>query len=231
MQQGREQRRQEQRSKKKIIPVQSSEEESESAPSSPAESPQPQAMSLSARYRLSQAAADPSPGQLEVPPPAQQQPALGQKLKNSYSFRERKSPQNLSLRSQPQQQQRRKHSVESQHSFRSVTSTPGSGRRGSVTEGPPAGPRVVLGRETSPTPSREARDPGHVSQLPDPHVSRLPSEIMDKFSGQTREDLIEMLVRLQGTVECQGKKVADLEDYIDTLLIRVMDTAPVLLEN
>ena len=29
-----------------------------------------------------------------------------------------------------------------------------------------------------------------------------------------------MLVRLQGAVECQGKKVADLEDYIDTLLIR-----------
>ena len=32
---------------------------------------------------------------------------------------------------------------------------PGSGRRGSVTEGPPAGPRVVLGRETSPNPSRK----------------------------------------------------------------------------
>ena len=45
------------------------------------------------------------------------------------------------------------------------------------------------------------------------------------------QDLIEMLVRLQGTVECQGKKVADLEDYIDSLLIRVMDTAPVLLEK
>ena len=26
-----------------------------------------------------------------------------------------------------------------------------------MTEGPPAGPRVVLGRETSPTPSREVR--------------------------------------------------------------------------
>ena len=37
-----------------------------------------------ARYRLSQAAAD--QGQVEVAPPAQlQQPALGQKLKNSYS--------------------------------------------------------------------------------------------------------------------------------------------------
>ena len=36
------------------------------------------------RYRLSQAAAD--QGQVEVPSPAQlQQPALGQKLKNSYS--------------------------------------------------------------------------------------------------------------------------------------------------
>lgn len=45
------------------------------------------------------------------------------------------------------------------------------------------------------------------------------------------QDLIEMLVRLQGTVEGQGKKVADLEDYIDALLIRVMDTAPVLLEK
>ena len=49
MQQTAAERRQDQRAKKKIIPVQSSEEESESAPSSPAESPQPQAMSLSAR--------------------------------------------------------------------------------------------------------------------------------------------------------------------------------------
>ena len=111
-----------------------------------------------------------------------------------------------------------------------------------MTDGPPAGPRVVLGRETSPTPSREvsgdtspgtqcrccltfllivmsnyfllittfipsnilqpqccqlscllttspllqARDTGHVSHSA-PHVSRLPTEIMDKFSGQTRE--------------------------------------------
>ena len=37
------------------------------------------------------------------------------------------------------------------------------------------------------SPLLQARDPGHVSQLPAPHVSRLPSEIMDKFSGQTRE--------------------------------------------
>merc|ERR1711988_1649981 len=83
------------------------------------------------------------------------------------------------------------------------------------------GTRVVLGRETSPDPTQ--------SGLEDD--KRLPSEITNKFSGQTREDLIEMLVRLQSTVETQGKKVADLEDYIDGLLIRVMETAPVILEK
>jgi len=155
-------------------------------------------------------------GLLEVPVPSIQQPALGQKLKNSYSFRDRKEPQNLSNRSQ--QQQRRKNSIESQNSFRSTSSTcQGQGPQG-LDQGPPHGTRVVLGRETSP--SRDLD-----SSL------RLPAEIVDKYSGQTREDLIEMVVRLQSTVEGQGKKVADLEDYIDSLLIRVMDTAPVLLEK
>ena len=52
-----------------------------------------------ARYRLSQAAADPSQGQVEVPPPAQlQQPALGQKLKNSYSECPLESPCHVSHR-------------------------------------------------------------------------------------------------------------------------------------
>ena len=40
-----------------------------------------------------------------------------------------------------------------------------------------------------------------------------------------------MVVRLQAGVEDQGKKVADLEDYIDSLLIRVMEDSPVLLEK
>lgn len=203
--------------KKKIIPVQS--DSSESAPSSPTESPQPQSMSLSSRFRMSQA--DPGPPvTLEVPASHQ---TLGQKLKNSYSFRDRKEPQNLSNRSQKQQQHsnsRRKNSIESQSSVRSNASV--------SSQGPPHGTRVVLGRETSPSP-----DTCHVSNdaRQESVKPRLPAEITDKFNGQTREDLIEMLVRLQGTVEGQGKKVADLEDYIDALLIRVMDTAPVLLEK
>ena len=40
-----------------------------------------------------------------------------------------------------------------------------------------------------------------------------------------------MVVRLQGQVECQGKKTADMEEYIDMLLVKVMDNTPVLLEK
>ena len=39
-----------------------------------------------------------------------------------------------------------------------------------------------------------------------------------------------MVIRLQAGVEEQGKKAADLEDYVDSLLIKVMEASPVLLE-
>ena len=83
--------------------------------------------------------------------------------------------------------------------------------------GPPSGTRVVLGRETSPTPSSQNQ--------------RIPPEILAKFQGKTREDLIELVVGLQANAETQGKKLKDLEDYLDGLLIRVMETAPVLLQK
>jgi len=40
-----------------------------------------------------------------------------------------------------------------------------------------------------------------------------------------------MVCFLQRTVECQGKKLADLEDYIDGMLLRVMERAPVILDS
>ena len=76
-------------------------------------------------------------------------------------FRDRKEAQNLSNRSQKQQHSnRRKNSVESQHSV-------GSG------QGPPHGTRVVLGRETSPSPA--TCQPGITESV----KPRLPAEIMD----------------------------------------------------
>ena len=38
-----------------------------------------------------------------------------------------------------------------------------------------------------------------------------------------------MVVSLQGNAESQGKKLKDLENYLDTLLIQVMESNPMLL--
>ena len=75
----------------------------------------------------------------------------------------------------------------------------------------------MVGRETSPVPAQA--------------VSRIPGEIMHKYGGQTREDLIEMVVRLQAQVEDGGKKVADMEEYIDSIMVKIMENSPVLLER
>ena len=40
-----------------------------------------------------------------------------------------------------------------------------------------------------------------------------------------------MVVTLRAGVEDQGKKIADLEDYIDSLLLKIMVSSPVLLEK
>ena len=97
--------------------------------------------------------------------------------------------------------------------------TPGQQSRttSNTSLGPPSGTRVVLGRETSPIPSSQNQ--------------RIPPEILAKFQGKSREDLIELVVGLQANAESQGKKLKDLEDYLDGLLIRVMETAPVLLQK
>ena len=54
---------------------------------------------------------------------------------------------------------------------------------------------------------------------------------MNKFNGKTREDLIKMVVVQQNTIDLQGKKITDLESYIDSLLSRVIEVAPVLLHK
>ena len=40
-----------------------------------------------------------------------------------------------------------------------------------------------------------------------------------------------MLVTQQTTLESQGKKIGDLESYIDTLLSKVIEVAPVVLQK
>lgn len=63
------------------------------------------------------------------------------------------------------------------------------------------------------------------------HTSHISSELLQKFEGKTREDLILALVETQSDLEKQKRKLKDLEDYLDDLLLRVMETTPRILQN
>jgi len=195
--------------KKKIIPVQSDFESSPSPedPSSPLPSPP---LYHKNRFRMSQSTmnlARHDSGELE-----RKKKSLGLKLKTSYS-----SLLDLSnygkgkgfVRERPDAPipDLRRNSVESNNS-RTYSDT---------SMGPPNGARVVVGRETSPS--------------PDLNLNRLPHDVLSRFNGKTREDLIEMVVAMQGQVDQQGRKIGDLEDYIDNMLIRILEVAPILLKK
>ncbi|XP_069694159.1 rab11 family-interacting protein 2 [Periplaneta americana] len=76
----------------------------------------------------------------------------------------------------------------------------------------PAEERIIIGGELTPP-------------------SRLSPDIIKKFEGKSKEDLIEMICSLQLAMENQTKKLKDLEDYLDNLLLRVMETTPRILQN
>jgi hypothetical protein len=45
------------------------------------------------------------------------------------------------------------------------------------------------------------------------------------------KDLIQIICSLQVSMEHQSRRMQDLEDYLDTLLLRVMETTPRILQN
>jgi hypothetical protein len=45
------------------------------------------------------------------------------------------------------------------------------------------------------------------------------------------KDLIEIICSLQVSMEHQTRRLRDLEDYLDTHLVRVMETTPRILQN
>ncbi|KAL7299890.1 hypothetical protein TKK_0007218 [Trichogramma kaykai] len=62
-------------------------------------------------------------------------------------------------------------------------------------------------------------------------TGKLPRELAEQFEGKSREDLIELILNLQLDVADKKKRLHDLEDYIDALLLRVIECSPVLLQN
>lgn len=72
---------------------------------------------------------------------------------------------------------------------------------------------------------------GETEKSPNVTSSRLSTEIMKKFEGKSREDLIELVVELESKLNAKNNQQKDLEDYLDNLLLRVMETSPRILQN
>ncbi|CAG9581286.1 unnamed protein product [Danaus chrysippus] len=64
-----------------------------------------------------------------------------------------------------------------------------------------------------------------------PAYNNIPKTIVQQFDDMTREDLIVAIYNLQKDVESEKKKNKDLENYLDDLLLRVMETTPRILQN
>ncbi|KOB75404.1 Rab11 family-interacting protein 1 [Operophtera brumata] len=61
--------------------------------------------------------------------------------------------------------------------------------------------------------------------------NNIPRSSLQQFVGKSREDLIVMVYNMQKEAESEKKKNKDLENYLDELLLRVMETTPRILQN
>ncbi|XP_055632665.1 rab11 family-interacting protein 1 isoform X2 [Toxorhynchites rutilus septentrionalis] len=62
-------------------------------------------------------------------------------------------------------------------------------------------------------------------------VTEVSPEIAAKYEGKTREDMMKIAHNLENEVHYQKQKVKELEDYLDSLLLKVMECHPRILQN
>lgn len=74
---------------------------------------------------------------------------------------------------------------------------------------------------------------GHENNFIKPYspVPELSQELLNKYDGKTREEVIVIAHGLETEVLVQRNRVKELEDYLDNLLLRVMETHPKILQN
>ncbi|CAD7089781.1 unnamed protein product [Hermetia illucens] len=74
---------------------------------------------------------------------------------------------------------------------------------------------------------------GHENNFMKPKVQQpeISPAIIKKYEGKSREDLMLLANSLEGDVSIQKARVKELEDYLDNLLLRVMETHPKILQN
>jgi len=63
------------------------------------------------------------------------------------------------------------------------------------------------------------------------HGAEVPQELLKKYDGKSREEIILIANDLENEVRIQRMKMKEMEDYLDNLLLRVMETQPKLLQN
>uniref|UniRef100_A0A0A1XJM3 Rab11 family-interacting protein 1 n=1 Tax=Zeugodacus cucurbitae TaxID=28588 RepID=A0A0A1XJM3_ZEUCU len=85
------------------------------------------------------------------------------------------------------------------------------------TPSPKANERIIIGHEKS-TSHAERR-------------SEISAALAKKYDGKSREELMLIANGMENEALLQRQRVKELEDYLDNLLLRVMETQPKLLQN
>lgn len=57
------------------------------------------------------------------------------------------------------------------------------------------------------------------------------NEVINLYDAMTKQELVELLCKQRSLLEHQQNHISSLEDYIDNLLVRVMDSSPRILQN
>lgn len=81
------------------------------------------------------------------------------------------------------------------------------------------GERIIIGHE-----NEHLLIGGHKS-------IEVPQDILKKYEGKSREEIMLLANDLENEVRLQKSKMKEMEEYLDDLLLRVMETQPKLLQN
>lgn len=88
--------------------------------------------------------------------------------------------------------------------------------------------RIIIGGENG---SIGTGDLLPLSERQSKLVTEVSPEIATKYEGKTREDMMKLAHNLENEVAYQKQKVKELEDYLDSLLLKVMECHPRILQN
>ncbi|XP_055302622.1 rab11 family-interacting protein 2 [Sitodiplosis mosellana] len=72
---------------------------------------------------------------------------------------------------------------------------------------------------------------GHENDILGHKSVEVPPVLMKKYEGKSREEMILLANTLENEVKLQKNKMKEMEDYLDNLLLRVMETHPKILQN